>query len=237
MVQMDRSIKTSPGAVKQRKPRGSGHERRDEILVAAKALFLQHGVERVSTRQIAERVGISQTALYVYFDNRGAILDALSELAFGKLGTVVDTIERVADGPLDYLQKLLPAYMRFGLDHPDEYRLAFLLVDPTEPVPVNRVGFKIEAGSRIYASMERQVFEAVRVGAIGAGLRDPRAIAQSVWAAMHGLVAVRLAFPAYQWVEADTQIRVHTKMLMDGLVGTAVEDNGSQGASAPTRHA
>ena len=54
-----------------RKARGSGHERVGEILEAARELFLQHGVEGVSTRQIATRVVISQTALYVYFKNKG----------------------------------------------------------------------------------------------------------------------------------------------------------------------
>ena len=56
--------------MENRKARGSGHERREEILRAARELFLEHGVEGVSTRQIAARVGISQTALYVYLRAR-----------------------------------------------------------------------------------------------------------------------------------------------------------------------
>ncbi len=46
-----------------RKPRGHGHERRSEILTAAKQLFISEGYETVTTRQLAERVGISQTGL------------------------------------------------------------------------------------------------------------------------------------------------------------------------------
>ena len=222
---MARAIQSAtlvPSSLRHRKARGAGHERREEILAAAKALFLKHGVESVSTRQIAERVGISQTALYVYFENRGAILTALAEIAFKKLSTVIQAVEQSAKGPVDYLRKVLPAYMRFGLAHSDEYRLAFLLVDPAEPVLPGQVGFRIEEGARIYASMERQVFAGIESGAIKNRRRSPRAVAQSVWAGIHGLVAVRLAFPAYEWVDAEEQIRVHAEILMDGLVAGEV---------------
>src|SRR3546814_13542846 len=44
-----------------RKPRGQGHERVEEILAAAKALYAEGGYEFTTTRRIAERVGVSQT--------------------------------------------------------------------------------------------------------------------------------------------------------------------------------
>ena len=47
----------------RRKARGHGHERRSEILSAAKQLFISEGYETVTTRQLAERVGLSQTGL------------------------------------------------------------------------------------------------------------------------------------------------------------------------------
>jgi hypothetical protein len=37
------------------KPRGSGHERRGEILAAARALFVAEGYETVTTRKLAGR--------------------------------------------------------------------------------------------------------------------------------------------------------------------------------------
>src|SRR3546814_997260 len=44
-----------------RKPRGQGHERVEEILAAAKALYAEGGYEFTPTRRIAGRVGVSQT--------------------------------------------------------------------------------------------------------------------------------------------------------------------------------
>ena len=50
-----------------------------EILTAAKQLFMSEGYETVTTRQLAERVGISQTGLYVYFKNKEEILVELRQ--------------------------------------------------------------------------------------------------------------------------------------------------------------
>lgn len=214
-------IKTRSTVSSPKKARGSGHERRAEILASARELFLANGVERVSTRQIARHVGISQTALYVYFDNRGAILAALAEIAFKTLGEVIGAVEESAKDPIDYLQKALPAYMRFGLGHPDEYRLAFQLVDPAESAGPEWSGFRSYEGSLVYASMERQVLAGVKSGSIKNRERSSRAVTQSIWASIHGFVAVRLAFPSYEWVDAERHIRIHTHLLIHGIAGGA----------------
>jgi Transcriptional regulator len=54
----------------QRKPKGSGQERREEIIAAAKALFMTEGFAKVTTRAIAEMAGLSQTGVYLYFRPR-----------------------------------------------------------------------------------------------------------------------------------------------------------------------
>jgi AcrR family transcriptional regulator len=51
---------------------------REEILPAAKRLFMEEGFERMTMRRIAAVVGTSSTALYVYFTNKGAILRAIA---------------------------------------------------------------------------------------------------------------------------------------------------------------
>ena len=48
------AAKTYTISLANRKARGSGHERKGEILAAARSLFVEHGFENVSTRKIAE---------------------------------------------------------------------------------------------------------------------------------------------------------------------------------------
>ena len=68
-----------------RKPRGQGASRRGEILASAKRLFLQDGIQHATIRRIAADVGVSSTALYVYFPDKTAILDAIAEGMFEAL--------------------------------------------------------------------------------------------------------------------------------------------------------
>jgi AcrR family transcriptional regulator len=52
---------------------------RERILQAALALLQEQGPEGVSTRKIADRIGVSHTLLYSYFESRRAVIQALRE--------------------------------------------------------------------------------------------------------------------------------------------------------------
>lgn len=57
---------------------GKRHDvRRDEILRIALGLLAAKGVEGTGLREIAERVGVSQPALYHYFESKEALVDAV----------------------------------------------------------------------------------------------------------------------------------------------------------------
>ncbi len=210
--------KKAPVVPTGRKARGSGHERKQEIADAAKSLFLSEGIENVSTRLIAERVGISQTALYVYFQNKDAILAHLTDSAFRKLGAVLEEVERVSRDPLDYLRKALPTYIRFGLDHPDEYRIAFMMFNQRGAATASADSLeKSRPGIEVFRGMERQIVDGAKRGLIRNRRRKPEGTAQSIWAGIHGLVAAQLAFPDFAWIDRDALIDIHVQILVSGL--------------------
>jgi AcrR family transcriptional regulator len=64
-------------------PRSKAHTthegRRDEILRVALGLFASKGIEGTGLREIAERIGVSQPALYHYFASKDALVDAVIE--------------------------------------------------------------------------------------------------------------------------------------------------------------
>ena len=68
-----------------RKAKGAGPERREEILAAALRLFGQYGLYGVSTRQIAQAVGVSQPTLYAYFASSSRNARACSSAAIWSL--------------------------------------------------------------------------------------------------------------------------------------------------------
>lgn len=76
---------TPPATRSARKPKGEGHSRRAEILEAAERIFVEHGYEGATIRKIADEVGLSSTALYMHFADKGEILLQICRDAFDML--------------------------------------------------------------------------------------------------------------------------------------------------------
>lgn len=78
--------------LEKNKPRQARAKRTYEaILTAAAQLLVEVGVERISTNLIAERAGITVPALYRYFPNKYAVLNALGIALIEKQTTVFGT--------------------------------------------------------------------------------------------------------------------------------------------------
>lgn len=52
---------------------------REQIIAAAVALLDEVGIDQLSTRKLAERLGVQQPALYWHFKNKRALLDAVND--------------------------------------------------------------------------------------------------------------------------------------------------------------
>jgi AcrR family transcriptional regulator len=98
---------------------------RDRIFSAARRLFDQKGIDAVSLRAVAKKVGITPMAIYRHFADKQALIDAL----------VLDGLDewsaRVAALPpcdgVAKLQQLGDAFLDFALNEPRRYEAAFLL--------------------------------------------------------------------------------------------------------------
>jgi AcrR family transcriptional regulator len=207
-----------------RKARGSGHERLGEILAAARELFLEHGFENVSTRKIAERVGISQTALFAYYKTKDDILNRLIRDAFEELTAAIAEVDRTASDHRDWLRRGIAGYIAFGLSHPDEYRIAFMVMKtyrkPYNAEPLEPAGEGTRVGVPVFLRLVEKVDEAIKAGVIRGDLGSSMAVAQALWASMHGLVAALIARPSpnFPWEDVEVLIRLQTSLLLDGML-------------------
>ena len=154
--------KAAVPATAERKPKGRGHERREEILAAAARMFLERGVERVSTRAIADAVGISQTSLYVYFPNRNAILEELCDQCFLRLLARFSSPEVQSGTPVETLRKMMRAYVEFGIEHSDEYRIGFMMKEMHQR-PEEHLVAGVSARRRAARKSRLSIIAAVRV--------------------------------------------------------------------------
>jgi AcrR family transcriptional regulator len=182
---------SEPQSVARRRTRGSGASRRDEILKAAKKLFLTEGLEHTTIRKIAAAVGVTSGALYLYFPDKNAITRAIAEEAFGALLVRLEQARASETDPLKRLRAGMRAYVAFGRAHPDEYRLTFLSKMLTEACP-GRVPHakQIEAADRSFHVLLNQAIELIEAGIFRP--MDPITTAEVIWCSLHGLTSVLL---------------------------------------------
>lgn len=66
--------RTAPRAT-TREPRLTGPERRQQLIDAARTVFLRHGLGGARTRHIADEAGVNEALLYHHFDSKEAIFE------------------------------------------------------------------------------------------------------------------------------------------------------------------
>jgi AcrR family transcriptional regulator len=196
----------------RRKRKGEGLQRRAEILDAAKQLFVEEGYAATTIRRIAAKLGISSTALYVYFPDKDAILVEICNATFAGLIVELDDVLRERTDPLDALAKCLEGYIRFGLDHSNEYELTFVTRRSKElqNQPENE-----KLGMQAYERFYDCVDAVVRAGITNDA--ETQRLTQQLWAAIHGLVVLLLLRSEFHWTEKNALIGGHVKMLVSGV--------------------
>jgi AcrR family transcriptional regulator len=200
---------------RSRKPRGEGPSRRGEILAAAKLLFLEEGFERATMRRIAAAVGVSSTALYVYFPDKEAILRAIAEQTFADLLAELEAVDRLDAPPLERLRAGLRAYIAFGRARPDEYRLMFLAKMMMKPAPGN-VCQTIEAADRSFDIMERAIAALMLDGVFRPG--SSSTVAEALWATVHGTTALLLDHSDHLSSDPEQFIETVLDVVLRGLI-------------------
>jgi AcrR family transcriptional regulator len=209
-----------------RKRRGEGHTRREEILQAAKELFLEQGYDSTTIRRIADRVGISAPALYLYFKDKEALMLALCDQTFGHLLEAIGELEKTVADPRERVRRFGEAYARFGLTHPDEYRLVFM--GAHIPESMRKVGHRAATddptkpgiGGALVFSRLVAILKEIEAG--GTKLNYPAdTCAELCWMGIHGLVAAFIMKPEFPWSDRELLIKgmldIHLKgMLSEG---------------------
>lgn len=193
-----------------RRLKGAG--RRDEILNAASALYIIFGPSKTTTRQIAQAVGISQPSLYAHFPTKEALSHALAARAFSFLEARMDRVERLGLTPYERLNALITGYIGFALEESGAYKIAFMLdlaLDHEQIASLQRV-----TGLSSFHIFASKIAELQDEAFVRSGPTD--IIAQSIWAAMHGLCALLLARPQFPWAKHEDLIALHTDLIIQG---------------------
>ena len=156
-------------------------------------MLLKTGDESaVSIRAIADSVGVSPPSIYLHFADKDELIHSVCQLQFQKLDVVVAETTAGVDDPLERLKGRGRAYVRWGVGHPEHYRIMLMGKDQ-----VSEDDFEagLLPGMRSFQSLMENVQECIDRGVFAKD--DPLRVATILWATVHGLTSLLISVPCF----------------------------------------
>lgn len=154
---------------------------RNALLSAALALVEEHGLEGLSLRKVAARVGVSHAAPEHHFPTMRNLMNAMATAGFELFTrSIADARASAPDSPEEQMRAAGDGYLAYARAHPALFRLMFTsnLLDWSDPVLQEQA----ELG-------HMQLIEICAPAAEFMGLRtdaEQRALESLVWSQVHG---------------------------------------------------
>jgi AcrR family transcriptional regulator len=212
--------------VKERREREKS-ETRDKILDAARELFVTEGFEGVSMRKVAEKIEYSPTAIYVHFADKQELFRELCHQDYARLAEVFQSSAMSTD-PVERLKQIGAIYIDFGTRYPNHYRFMFMTPHPAqEPDEADREMMgnpEMDA----YAFLKWAVQQAIDAGCFREELTDAELISQTLWASVHGVIALHIAKGCDAWVDWRP-LQDRAEMMPDVTLRGLIRQRGGEG--------
>jgi AcrR family transcriptional regulator len=156
---------------------------RRSLMTEAIGIIHDLGIEGLSLRKLADRVGVSQTAIYHHFKDKQALLGALGIEGINQFGEQVSNVLFDASRPLSQrFEDFVTAYMRFAIANPELYELM-----------LGRTTWKL-GDNEEFKHSARATFRRYGEGLVQLQLAgslpkniNPLRLAQVSWATVHGI--------------------------------------------------
>lgn len=157
---------------------------RRALVEAAAQLLREEGIDGLSLRKLAERVGVSRMAPYHHFHDKHELLCALAAEGFRQLAAIIEEAKLAPGADLERgVRQLVRRYLRFATDHPEQYELMFGRTIWKTAAPTT------ELKEVAYRSFKRYAERIDQLAARAGSRRTARSLrlAQASWATLHGL--------------------------------------------------
>lgn len=157
---------------------------RARILEAARERFLEEGLDGLSMRGIASRVGVSSMTLYLYYESRQDIVRHITIDGFKNLNAAV---EKAVEGakPADKLKTLVSSYLEWAGKNTRWYSAMYGYLSDD---------FAVAPEDPLLAGPSNVVGEHIKKHFLAAGHSEAGAAKHStfLWGALHGIAALQI---------------------------------------------
>jgi AcrR family transcriptional regulator len=156
---------------------------RAAIVDAARELVASAGLEALSLRRLAARLGVTAPALYLHFSGKRDLLRALAESEFEVLEARFAEVD--TDDPVERVRATTRAYVAHARERPELFRVMFLF-----PPAVGDQGGadELPAATKTFAASSANIEAAVAAGALRTD--DVLLTSLAMWSAAHGVATV-----------------------------------------------
>lgn len=156
------------------------------ILEAARDIMAEGGLEGLSMRAVADRIGLSATAIYHHFKGKDDLVSRVVHIGYRRFGEYLQqAIAARPPGSVERLMAMGEGYVRFAFDNREDFRVLYS-IQGRNPRDLEEL-----PGGGGYQVLRQCVVDAMESGAIRAA--DPDLVAHYLWTCVHGMVTLALA--------------------------------------------
>jgi AcrR family transcriptional regulator len=194
-------------APRPRARRGEGDLLRGQILAAAERLLIATGDEEaVSIRAVADAVGVTPPAIYLHFADKRELIFEVCAASFDELDRLSEKAAALSADPVESLRLRGRAYVQFGIDHPEQYRVLFMRRPAATADVFDNKRMRTAACFDHLVDAVRGVIDARALPAKS----DPFVVAVELWVLVHGITSLLISKPDFPWPDRNA--------LVDGLL-------------------
>ncbi len=158
---------------------------REACVAEGLSIVEERGIEALSLREVARRLGVSHQAPYKHFPSRDHILAEMVRQSYASFATFLENRPTTGEPPSD-LGAMGQASLEYAFTHPLQYRLMFgtPLPDPDEHTEM------MEEAQHAFALLQKGIADvhAMTLGEDPQGRTDYDAL--FIWATLHGLAMI-----------------------------------------------
>ncbi len=186
----------------------------DESLV----VIAEKGVEGLSLREVAGRVGVSHAAPYHHFADKAALIHVLAHEGMKLMDEDMAAAEDAAgDDPKAKLIGIGMAYVSFAVEHPDYYA-AFNAPEVNNPEAQADAVQPDEERGNTWQRLLNAIVACQQAGDLPQG--DPTVLAVYLWSLVHGLAELWRSGPLSLMPQAAGGLEPMARQVLQAALGS-----------------